>query len=577
MVHLSPWRLVWLAACFLLVCSVDAEVCTSGAFKGPDGLCVLCPVGSNAEAGSTSITSCKCSPGSSGGYTRPIIPGGAFTQTFHDVGWEQFATVSWDVFSSGVAVSTDNSSAIYFTPLAADFIGMYHPDSDTWSRINIDVIGMGLGQIFKYSDSVFAPINENIYFIPIVLNQVGVLNTKTNVFSVISHNLGFRRQKYRGGVLSQDGSKIYMIPYDEPRIGVVDVNTHVITTISISSTGLGKYAGGVLAGNGKIYLVPAMELRSIGVLDPTAGNTFSEIDISSFLIPIGWDVYTFSSAVLGENGMIYFMPRDGNIIGLLDPTTHTFSVLMDISASFTGGQVTYNKYKQGIIVGSDKIYMVPGSADQIGLLTLSSSGNTFEHLGAWVPSARQPVKYDGGVLLNGKIYMVPKRRAAIDVVDLNMEGCTACAVDTYSAVYGASACSTCPTHSSSPLNALTLDRCVCDVGYNGGDSGTCTPIVPGEAGVVIQNGNPNLIPSALYGCNAGYYFMAGYCVACPAGTYNYKKTRAGIQSCTLCRHGKFTPDQGVATENGCRSCASGKFHQFRGQIDDSKCKQCSCV
>jgi len=515
--------------------------------------------------------------------------------TKQDVGWSAFSGTDINAFSSGIAINTTNGNMIYFAPDKAPFVGMYRPDSDTWSRIDINAVryflengqsewvgndswpGYDIIEGEKFSDLIFAPSNGNIYFIPYSSSQVGVLNTQTNVFSVILQTLNQDIRKYSGGVMSQDGSKIYMIPYRATHIGVVDVNTHIITSISITATGNLKYNGGVLAGNGKIYFVPSTSLRRIGVLDPTAGNVFSEIDINSFLITPVSSRYTFNSAVLGGNGMIYFLPWDGHTIGVLDPTTHIFSELMNISTSFPGAGILSRRFKTGFFFGGNKLYMVPGSATQIGLLTLSSSGNTFEHVQALVQGTGQNQKYNGGVLINDKIYMVPRTRAAIDVVDLNMEGCTACAVDTYSAGYGASVCSTCPTHSSSPSNALTLDRCVCDVGYNGGDSGTCTPIVSGEAGVVIQNGNPNLIPSALYGCNAGYYFMAGYCVACPAGTYNYKKTRAGIQSCTLCRHGKFTPDQGVATENGCRSCASGKFHQFRGQIDDSKCKQCSCT
>jgi len=333
----------------------------------------------------------------------------------------------------------------------------------------------------KYSAAVFAPSNANVYFIPFSTAQVGVLNTETNVFSVILQSFPETDEQYSDGVLSEDGSKIYMIPFNAPNIGVVDVNTHAITNISIIATASKKYFGGVLATNGKIYLVPAFSLRHIGVLDPTAGDTFSEIDISSFLIPASDYYCTFSSAVLGENGMIYFIPMDGNTIGMLDPTTHVFSVLMDISTSFSGNRTMQRKYKQGIVVGGNKIYMVPGYTDDIGLLTLSLSGNTFEHLGAWVPSPdNQWNKYKGGVLLNDKIYMVPNTRSAIDVVDLNLGGCTACAVDTYSAEYGASTCQACPTHSSSPLHATTFDRCVCGAGYTGPDPGACTACVPGK-------------------------------------------------------------------------------------------------
>ena len=438
--------------------------------------CNQCPLDTVSQHGSASIASCKCVPGHSGGYTRPVVPGGAFMYTRQDLGWEEFASVTTDLFSSGVVISTNNNNVIYFAPDDAPFVGMYYPHNDTYSRINIDAVeymledglkvsvsAYGLGEYMaqgsgKYSAAVFTPSNANVYFIPFNTAQVGVLDTETNVISVILQPFQSGSDKYSDGVLSKDGSKIYMIPFNAPNIGVVDVNTHAITTISIIATVNKKYFGGVLATNGKIYLVPAFSLRHIGVLDPTAGDTFSEIDISSCLMPASdWDC-TFSSAVLGENGMIYFMPRDGNIIGILDPTTHVFSVLMDISTSFSEGQYSWNKYTQGIVVGGNKIYMVPGYADNIGLLTLSLSGNNFEHLGAWVPDNRQWDKYNGGVLLTGKIYMVPHNWFAFDVVDLNLGGCTACAVNTYSAEYGANTCRTCPIHSSSPCPAYSHER-----------------------------------------------------------------------------------------------------------------------
>ena len=163
-----------------------------------------------------------------------------------DVGWSKFSSVPSGGFSSGVAIGTNNNSVIYFAPEQAPFVSMYHPDNDTFSRVNIDAIensqvewygefGMGYSRhdIGKYSAAVFAPRNGNIYFIPYNTVQVGVLNIQTNMFSVILQPLMWEYRRYSGGVLSQDGSKIYMIPFDQPHIGVVDVNTHTMTTISI--------------------------------------------------------------------------------------------------------------------------------------------------------------------------------------------------------------------------------------------------------------------------------------------------------------------------------------------------------
>ena len=240
--------------------------------------------------------------------------------------------------------------------------------------------------------------------------------------------------------------------------------------------------------------------------------------------------------------MIYFMTRDGNTIGILDTTTHIFSVLMDISTSFPEDAIPWNKYKQGIVVGVDKKYLVPGNANEIGLLTLLLSGNTFEHLVVLVQGFRQGEEVNGGVLLNSKIYMVPRDRHAIDVVDLNLEACTACGVHTYSAEYETSACSTCPTLVSSLLNASTFDRCVCDAGYTGPDPGTCTACVLGKYKGVVGSAACAVCPTTLTTsaeaslnatdcmCGTGYSGpVGGPCTLCVSGTH---KIALGYAACT---------------------------------------------
>ena len=85
---MPPSRLAWLAACCLLVCSVDAQTCDAG-FSGPDGgpcapcaagqfkdatgpgACSSCRAYSHSPAGSVSGTACLCNAGPPGSDPCP--------------------------------------------------------------------------------------------------------------------------------------------------------------------------------------------------------------------------------------------------------------------------------------------------------------------------------------------------------------------------------------------------------------------------------------------------------------------------------------------------------------------------
>ena len=88
--------------------------------------------------------------------------------------------------------------------------------------------------------------------------------------------------KYWAGVLAPNG-KIYMVPRNADNVGVLDPSSGSFTVIDISSviSGGSKYYGGVLAPNGKIYIVP-YNADNVGVLDPSSGS-FTVIDISSVI------------------------------------------------------------------------------------------------------------------------------------------------------------------------------------------------------------------------------------------------------------------------------------------------------
>ena len=595
--------------------------CPSNTWSSDEGalICNLCPGDTFSQNGSGSISTCECVAGHEGGYTRPFVAGESFLYTrqngmydrydMHQERWGPITNIA--KFTSAVVVGTSQKATIYFALSYATFIGMYHPYTVTFAAIAIDAakyytaqnnlvngnveyeIGYTVNGLWenKYIAAVFAPSNGNVYFIPGRVVTIGFVNTQTNVFSAIWLPFSSRFDRYSGGVLSPDGSKIYMIPYRFREFGILDVNTHVVTYMGITATDAG-FLGGVMSGNGKIYCMPNHHSSHIGVLNVTGGDTYSEIDISDFKsnsynIP-------FNTAILGKNGMLYLVPGDANAICVIDPTTDVVSVLIDISGFFP--DPLRSKYSGGVLVDTDKIYLVPDNAQHMGLVTLSASGPTFELLQGFALNTANNA-YSGGVELFGSLYMIPGLRDAIDVVDLNLpQGCTACATDTYR-FSGAEDCIKCPAHSSSPFNASKFDRCVCDTGYTGADSGTCTACVSGKfkdvagsAACVTCPMNFSSPEASLDAteCTCGkgssgpeggpctlcvpgkHKNVLGYtaCTLCGTGTYS---VAAGQEDCDKCSAGQYSTVVGASSADVCTLCVAGKYTMIPGSVECSNC------
>ena len=159
--------------------------------------------------------------------------------------------------------------------------------------------------------------------------------------------------------------------------------------------------------------------------------------------------------------------------------------------------------------------------------------------------------------------------------DFNRVGsCTTCSPGKYGNEVGAvreSQCIECPFSTFNPnLSSININQCrVCPNNLK-----TRIKLYPKYNST--RTHNPNFVPSILYGCNAGYYFLAEFCVACPAGTYSAKQTRGGIETCIQCRQGKFNPHEGISSADDCQMCPSGKYHNLRGMVDSSKCQPCMC-
>jgi len=170
--------------------------------------------------------------------------------------------------------------------------------------------------------------------------------------------------------------------------------------------------------------------------------------------------------------------------------------------------------------------------------------------------------------------------------DLNRIGsCSSCLPGKYGNDVGAvreRQCVKCPFSTFNPnSSSINIDQCqVCPNNI----TTVMIGLVSQEECIIYdsqrnfdRNFDRNTIPSILYGCNAGYYLFADFCIPCPAGTYSARQTRSSIEICIKCGQGKFNPHRGVSSSDGCQICPNGKYHNFRGMVDNTNCRECMCT
>jgi len=191
---------------------------------------------------------------------------------------------------------------------------IYGVPSNAQPVLEIDPVGQSVstfgGPLSGYSGGVLAP-NGKIYCIPesstTVLEIDPVLRT-VDTFGALPAGT-----KWRGGVLAPNG-KIYGIPANTTTVLEIDPVLRTVDTFGDLPVFVSKWMGGVLAPNGKIYGIPyggataGEETTTILEIDPTAktANTFGAVP--------NWDA-KWAGGVLAPNGKIYGVPYGSHTSG----------------------------------------------------------------------------------------------------------------------------------------------------------------------------------------------------------------------------------------------------------------------
>jgi hypothetical protein len=174
--------------------------------------------------------------------------------------------------------------------------------------------------------------------------------------------------KWMGGVLAGNG-KIYLVPHDAEEVLIIDpaTDTYDRTTI-FGLAGTGKWDGGVLSANGKIYLVPH-DAEEVLIIDP-ATDTYDRTTMVGLTGGVKW-----GGGVLGGNGKIYLAPRNAEEVLIIDPVTDTYD-----RTTLVGLTTSSHKWVGGVLGAHGNIYFAPREAEEVLIIHT----NPVEATGEWV-------------------------------------------------------------------------------------------------------------------------------------------------------------------------------------------------
>jgi hypothetical protein len=184
--------------------------------------------------------------------------------------------------------------------------------------------------------------------------------------------------KYSTSIVSLN-KDIYMFPRDISSVLIVDTQTETLSTVDLvippneDSTTTDLFYGGVLATNKKMYITP-FKNRHILEFDPIDNSyRFIQLPLSS-LVDFSSGKKNWMNAVLSQNGKVYAMPHESNVVLEFDPLTDNTRYLpipskLTTQNKFCGGILTTSRPKlrnqTNLTAPSEFLYGIPCDEDRI--------------------------------------------------------------------------------------------------------------------------------------------------------------------------------------------------------------------
>lgn len=229
-----------------------------------------------------------------------------------------FTTISGDRKWGGGVLGPDGK--IYCLPCQEYRIGVIDPETDTLETFgNVE---LNISWSWKWIGGVLGPDNC-IYAFPSNYQNKYVLKIDpvARTTQLIEHGISANYELFQGSVFAPDGQLWGVTCYYDKLVSY-STDTGTVTIHGGVVSGNGKWVGGCLAPNGKLYFAP-LNSGSILEVDPDTG--------SSVEIPIDTALESgnkFRGCVLAPNGSIYFIP---------------YNATSALKLSFTGGLTPFPK------------------------------------------------------------------------------------------------------------------------------------------------------------------------------------------------------------------------------------------
>jgi hypothetical protein len=197
---------------------------------------------------------------------------------------------------------------IYCVPRGVNYVGIIDPITNTFDSTSITFTSAQSGTTnFTYATGALGS-NGNIYFSPFVATSIMRLRTSDNSLNFIdvSNYGGFGSGRWGSAVCGPDGN-VYLIPSNNQFVVRIDVSNETVSSVFNAVVAANGWCSGATLGlDGRIYGMPNSttggannKLLFYDVLNNTGGTITSNL-------PSGGE--KFYGGVLAPNGKIYMIP-----------------------------------------------------------------------------------------------------------------------------------------------------------------------------------------------------------------------------------------------------------------------------
>jgi len=224
--------------------------------------------------------------------------------------------------------------------------------------------------------------------------------------------------KWAGAIVAPNG-KIYGIPHSSGKVLIYDLATAQTSfiTSSILNCGGQCWYGGVLGFDGMIYAIPRTQgtsptLQILQINPNTDTIALVGPDLSGTCTNDCW-----GQAAIAPNGRIYILPHFATVALEFDPVTMgvvMFGTLPGGVLQFSGAVLAPNGHIYGIPTDSPQVLDIDTNVRNAALIAFTHFGLGGTHI---CPSQHC---WDGGVLAtNGHIYGIPRFSNAVSALDID--------------------------------------------------------------------------------------------------------------------------------------------------------------